>query len=194
MRVRCVPRDRGRRRRIKDYVGRVPLTHHMMFATGKNEQVRVERHSIDQGLDVVPVAKCNLNSHIPARPGVLLFVFARVWAESERIVWPRLEHFSRASVGQAMDRTASWRTTDAALVCFNLYRSASRTGGAKRSRVSPPEIGRRYHPSRRGNRSRLRRSARRCSSRNGSVRAETASRREENPQKICAGWEAQQAG
>jgi|SRR4051812_10142336 len=97
-----------------------------------------------------PWPSVTFNSHIPARPGVLLFVFARVWAESERIVWPRLEHFSRASVGQAMDRTASWRTTDAALVCFNLYRSASRTGGAKRSRVSPPEIGRRYHPSRRG--------------------------------------------
>src|SRR3954465_15431889 len=67
-----------------------------------------------------PWPSVTFNSHIPARPGVLLFVFARVWAESERIVWPRLEHFSRASVGQAMDRTASWRTTDAALVCFNL--------------------------------------------------------------------------
>ena len=29
---------RGRRRRIKDYVGRVPLTHHMMFATGRTSR------------------------------------------------------------------------------------------------------------------------------------------------------------
>jgi hypothetical protein len=58
---------------LKDYVGRVPLTHHMMFATGKNEQVRVERHSIDQGLDVVPVAKCNLQFSHPCQTGGLAF-------------------------------------------------------------------------------------------------------------------------
>ena len=37
-----------------------------------------------------------------------------------------LEQFSRARVGFATHRTASWRTTDVALACFNFYRSASR--------------------------------------------------------------------
>jgi hypothetical protein len=63
MRVRCVPRDRGRRgvlRRIKGYVGRVPLTHHMMFGTGRTSRPALRGTPLILGLDVVPVAKCNL--------------------------------------------------------------------------------------------------------------------------------------
>jgi hypothetical protein len=52
--------DRGRRQLIKDYVGRVPLTHHMMFATGRTSRPALRGTPFDQGLDVVPGAKCNL--------------------------------------------------------------------------------------------------------------------------------------